>query len=767
MPQVSQPAQNPNATPGPEGETPHEPSQPPTGYEPTPGPTVTVTGGVNVPVGPNQLRLDAQIWRVEFEESVAVLVTAEGNVKAIYQNYTVLSETARIDLKTKIATFSGNVIFQVDGLDVHGSELSINLDTRGWNFESAKSEIKPESFPELIKAPVFLSGSSVSGRSDNFAQAINGGFTTCNLEHPHYFISAKSIAVWPNEKLVARDATFIALGKRIFRIPLLSIPLTRLRERPSIMPSVGQTEEEGFFLKTAYTYAATVANSGNLKLDLMTEKGVGLGIDDLYTVKTGQGNLNLYQLSDKNRDLNTLTGRWTHQQKFGTITANLTSDYRANSYQYASQSTSLSNELHLSRNQPGASTDFGIRQSLNHGFGRYGTWTSTLQHNQQFGEQSSAVINFDYFRSESPFSINNETVNAATAQLVSGLDYSQRAKRYDWNLRINKINDLSDDILIKNLGSQFTGTEKLPELELTTSGERLGKTFFGLPTLLRLAVGKYSEDLGKVETERMVADIDVPSRKYKLSDQLNLAVGGGFRQYVYGDDTAQYSIDTTADLTRQIGKESSAALTYRFLRPRGFTPFRFDFIGKYNTLSARLNMRETQRFRFSLYTGYNFEQEDFPWQDISFKMAFAPNDQYLFYTSTGYDLNRSKWRSLINQVRVRLTDNFKLDVGSRYDIAESKLASIKAQIDTPFGSLWHIRANAGYNGYTSEFDYRNIQLVRDLHCWELSLTYVDQTSFWQQKGLMLNLRIKAFPLFDSFGVGQFGQALDTSVGEEL
>lgn len=767
VPQVPPPVQNPEAIPGPVGETPHLESEPPTDYEPTPGPTVEVTGGVSVPVDQNLLRLDAAFWRVEFEEGEAALVTAEGNVRAVYQNITVLSDTASADLRTRIATFSGNVILQANGQEVRGVQLSLNLNTRAWSFETARSVLRPELFPEILRAPVFLSGRSVSGEADGFASAVEGGFTTCNLDHPHYLVEAGEVDVWPDRKLVARNATFFALGRRVFKIPRLAIPLYRIRERSNLMPRVGQTEEEGFFLKTAYTYAATLRNSGNLKLDLMTKKGFGIGLDDIYTLRAGQGTLNLYQLSDRNRDLNTLTGRWSHQQRFGTIDARFGADYRANSYQYAPQSTSLGNEIRLSRYMTGASTDLGIRQTLNRGIGRFSNLTSTLQHNQQFGTQRSAVVNFDYFRSESPTVIENETINAATAQLVSRLDYSRRAQRYDWNLRINKINDLSDDALIEQFGSRFSGTERLPELEFATSGERLGRDLLGLPTLMRLAVGRYREDLGKVETERMVADIDVPSRQYKLNDRLNLSAGGGFRQYVYGDSTAQYSIDATADLTRQIGRQSSAAISYRYLRPRGFTPFRFDFIGKYNIVNARLNLQETDRFKFSFYSGYDFGQDDFPWQDISLRMAYAPNDRYLIYTSTGYDLNRSEWRSLINQVRVRLTDDFRLDIGSRYDIAESKLASIKMQLDTPVGDKWRIRANAGYNGYTSDFDYRNIQIVRDLHCWELALTYVDQSGFWQEKGLRLNLRIKAFPIFDGFGVGQFGQALDTSVGEEL
>jgi len=754
--------------PGPAGETPQRPSEPPTGYKPGAVPSVEVVGGAALPFGPNTLKLDAEFCRVEFEKGEAVLVTGRGNVRATYQNFSVTSTNATADLRTKIATFTDNVVLNVDGQDVRGEKLTINLDTREWIFESARSDIRPESFPSLIRAPVFLSGKTITGLAEKMVTVKGGGFTTCNLAHPHYFIDSTTATVWPDRKLIARNLTFSALGRHIFRIGKLTIPLRQAGEAPAVVPRIGQTAEEGMFLKTAYTVAATPQNSGALKLDLMSRKGVGMGIEDSYSLRRGLGSLNLYRLSDRNRNLNTLTGRFTHEQRFGTVKATLTSDYRSNSYQYSPHSTSLGNELRFTRARPGASTSLGIRETVDRGFGRFEYLTSNLQHTQSFSAHSSATISFDYFCARSPVFVQGTTTTAANAQLVSRLDYGQQRDRYDWHLRLNKIHDLSDEAFISQAGSRFAGAERLPELELSTTSDRLHKKLpFGLPARLSVAVGRYREDLGRVETDRALVDLDIPSKAHKLSDRLTLTAGGGFRQYAYGNNTAQYALDASADLTRKIGKTSSAALTYRFLEPHGFTPFRFDFIGRYNILNARLNLQESGRFKISLYGGRNFSQRTFPWQDLTARVLYAPSDRYLLYTAAGYDLNRRQWRALINQLRVRLPHDFKLDLGTRYDIERSKFASVKSVLDMPVGGKWRIRANSGYNGFTKNFDYRNVQIVRDLHCWELALTWVDQTGSWQERGFGLSLRIKAFPIFDSFSTGQFGQSLDTSVGQML
>jgi LPS-assembly protein len=752
----------------PPGETPYHPSEPPTGYRQPPQPTITISEGVNVLVNGDNLKLDSDFWRAESQDGKFTRVIANGNVKAVYKNIMVTSTNAEIDLKTNVATFTENVVLQIDNQIAKGAALSLNLNTRDWIFGTAKTELLPAAFPDMIRAPVFISGEKVEGHSESTVQLVDGGFTTCNLDHPHYIIRTEDASVWPSKKLIARHSTLYALGHRLFSIPRLAIPLREIKENQNLLPRVGMTGEEGVFVKTAYGIITSLNNTGYLKLDLMSKKGIGIGFEDNYNLANSKGSFNIYRLSDRNRDLNTLTGRWTGEHKFGDIKANFTSDYRANSYLYAPQSTSFSNELRFSHDVKGSSTSFGIRNSVNSGYSRFETLTSTFQHSQNWGSGQSMMINLDYFRNENPLTIDGKTVTAANAQLNSNLSFTNRNKLLDWTMRISRINDLSNEAFISQMGTRFAGTERLPELAFSTSSSRLGKkTLVGLPLNFDVAVGQYREDFGRVNTNRMVTNMEVPSQVYKLADKLNLTAGGAFRQYVYGNDTAQYSIESAFSLTRKIGDKSNAALSYRYLRPRGYTPFRFDFIGDYNILDARFNIQETDKFKMSLFTGYDFGQQEFPWQDITTRIAYAPSERYLLYTSVGYNLNRSQWRTLINQLRVRLPHDIKFDVGSRYDIEQHKFSSLKTEIDARINDLWRVRANAGYNGYTNAFDYRNIQLVRDLHCWEMTLTYVDQTGIWQDRGIRLGFRIKAFPLFDTFGVGQFGQSLDTSVGEAL
>ena len=81
------------------------------------------------------------------------------------------------------------------------------------------------------------------------------------------------------------------------------------------------------------------------------------------------------------------------------------------------------------------------------------------------------------------------------------------------------------------------------------------------------------------------------------------------------------------------------------------------------------------------------------------------------------------------------------------------------------GRDWKLQGIAGWNAYTNGFDYRAFRLTKDLHCLEATITYTDDVGYRNASGLRFDLKIKAFPTQDLFGIGQYGQAIDTSMGE--
>jgi hypothetical protein len=81
---------------------------------------------------------------------------------------------------------------------------------------------------------------------------------------------------------------------------------------------------------------------------------------------------------------------------------------------------------------------------------------------------------------------------------------------------------------------------------------------------------------------------------------------------------------------------------------------------------------------------------------------------------------------------------------------------------------YRVRAIGGYKGITSKFDYKGLELTRSWHDYEFNLIYQD-TPEGLRPGttFTLNFRLKAFPAYEPFATGQYGQALDTGIGQTL
>ncbi len=341
----------PPLIPGPEGNVPSPvaPSKPPTGYvAPTPQPPIVEHAGALV-------EFHAEDIHTTFDENGCVALTvAQGNVTAFYKDFAINSDRARADYRTNEAIFEGHVLFKVDGQPVHGERIKIDMKSGAWSFSSAEVTVSPQYAKGKLVAPVFAKAGEITGIRDRQIIAFNAETTTCNLERPHYDLTSRSIAVYPGDKIILRDVTLYALGRRILHLARLVISLRDTDRDTKLIPRVGQSAEEGYFLKTSYAYQASKAATGLLLLDLMSKKGVGTGIDEKYHIGNDTGSIELYGLHDNNIDENTFTERIVNSDTIGTIHSNFVSDLRSNSYLYAPNSQTFTNQSTFTRDRPGA-----------------------------------------------------------------------------------------------------------------------------------------------------------------------------------------------------------------------------------------------------------------------------------------------------------------------------------------------------------------------------------------------------------------------------
>jgi LPS-assembly protein len=360
----------------------------------------------------NVIVFNADVVRVEPVDGEEQVI-ANGNVTATYKNITVTSNTANYDSRTDIATFEENVTIRIDSQAIRGQKLSLTLPSRQYTIEGPSVVLPPSFFTSGVVEPLFLGAREISGVGRQRLIATDASFTTCNLEEPHYLITGSEVIVLPQQKIIVKKATFYALGHKIISLPRFVVPLRRIRERPNLIPQVGQSVEEGFFLKAAYNYLGSARQTGLLKLDLMSRKGLGQGIEHAYNLAKAAGTVYAYNLFDRTLGTRTFTGRLEHKQQLGdNIRANFTTDVRNNSYLYAPGSSSWISSLLLDRNMSNSNSNLAVRYDQETGFGTFNNLTSSLQHRQIFGSNTTGDFSFDYTASTRPVTTPTGETNA-------------------------------------------------------------------------------------------------------------------------------------------------------------------------------------------------------------------------------------------------------------------------------------------------------------------------------------------------------------------
>lgn len=733
------------------------PPPPPMGAEPrkpsdTPEARGSTSGAGSKELEPGKVDFSADLTQLDPDNRV----TAKGNVKLAYRYFTIASDSADVDLKTNIGVFKGRVVFSTKDASVTGEQLTLNLKTKDWAFDKADTRLSPTVLQGKISQPAILTGTQVS-ESNGVYKLSGGAFTTCDSENPHYCFRAKDLEIYPGSKIVAHRVSVIGMGKLLFTLPSLLIPVKQFKS--NLIPQVGSSADEGMYLKSAYAYMATANAQGIWKLDLMQKRGVGTGVEHTYKTATGNGLLSLYYLRDQQIGGNNVSGHVQHQQKLGSLNLNVSSDYRTNSYQYYPASTSQNWAVALSQLSKKSNSELSFRNDSNSGGGTYSTFTSSFRNTEQFTSKLTSMFSMDMRSFDSS---SGQTTNSQR-DLESSFEMKQRDDKYDLTLTATKRFDLNGGAT----SSFYSGLDRLPELTLETDSFRFGdKAFFGIPFRLMVSAGKYHESPSGITNNRLLLQWDMMNKTIELGSRNDLSLSTGFRQAIYANNMAQYLLKTNCELSSRFGDYLKTHLSYDYERPEGYSPFQFDYTGKYNNARFVMDFQNRQKLRWSLSTGYDFDRANKqPWQDMALRLTARPNSLYSFSLSTGYDMNLSQMRTVITQVKIDMPNRIGLDMGTSYDIVNHKLNLARGRFSLNVARDWKIEGITSWNGSSKSFDYNAFRLTRDLHCMEMSLTYNSATGISTNPGISLDFRIKAFPGQDRFGIGQYGQVVDSSMGE--
>jgi lipopolysaccharide assembly outer membrane protein LptD (OstA) len=177
------------------------------------------------------------------------------NAVVIYQDMTLKAGYIEIDFKNNIVYAYGTK--DSTGKDVQRPDFK-NKDGQyvagyiAYNFDTKKGKIR-----DVItqQDEGFIHGSVIKKDTNDVYYVKDGKYTTCDLEHPHYYIGAKKIKVIPNDKIITGPAElWIADIPTPLVLPFGYFPNKKGRRSGILIPSYGESTQWGFFLKDGGFY---------------------------------------------------------------------------------------------------------------------------------------------------------------------------------------------------------------------------------------------------------------------------------------------------------------------------------------------------------------------------------------------------------------------------------------------------------------------------------------------------------------------------------
>jgi len=189
------------------------------------------------------------------------LVYLFGKSEVYYENVELKSEEIEIDMDSSIVEargkqdslgeYFGEPVFSENGSIVNSHEMKYNFDTKKGLITEAITH----------EGENYIHGEKIYKTPDDILFIKNGKYTTCNLDHPHYFFSARKLKIIPEDKIVTGPANLVIEDVPTpIAIPFGFFPNSNKQKSGLIIPSPGESGQYGFFLLDGGYYLALSDN---------------------------------------------------------------------------------------------------------------------------------------------------------------------------------------------------------------------------------------------------------------------------------------------------------------------------------------------------------------------------------------------------------------------------------------------------------------------------------------------------------------------------
>ncbi len=248
-----------------------------------------------------------------------------GEGKVDYQNVSLSSDLIQMNMDSALV----HAVGVEDSLgNVHGKPLfkqggdEYEIDAISYNFKSQKAFI---SNVATEQQEGFLRSEEAKKVDDKIINMRRGRYTTCDEEHPHFYIALSRAKVYRGKSVFSGPAWLVVEDVPLpLAVPFAYFPFTDSYSSGFIMPSYGDESTRGFYLRDGGYYFA-INDNWDLKLtgEIFTKGSWGIGAQTTYKKRykySGNFYFN-YQVSvtgEKNLpDYSKVTNfklQWSHKQ---------------------------------------------------------------------------------------------------------------------------------------------------------------------------------------------------------------------------------------------------------------------------------------------------------------------------------------------------------------------------------------------------------------------------------------------------------------------
>jgi len=209
-----------------------------------------------------------------FENGIAV---ADRDVIIRYGDTTIYCDFAQYNPDTRDVLVSGNVRIFRSGQLTTCERAVYNLETKVLQAADFSGALTPFDY----------SGDTLSSLGSNAYLVKGGVFTTSDSSKPDYVIKARTVRIYPKDRIVFQNARFYVGKVPIFWFPYL---YQSLNKEQGFLLTPGYSSTLGTYLLGQYTFPLAENMSGKLRLDLMTDRGLGIGFESRWA-EAGSGEL--------------------------------------------------------------------------------------------------------------------------------------------------------------------------------------------------------------------------------------------------------------------------------------------------------------------------------------------------------------------------------------------------------------------------------------------------------------------------------------------